>query len=207
MILSQLNSMIEHKKILYMLITTLSFLFSGCGQTYTPKPHAWFRIDFPEKEYMMFDSAHYPYRFEYPAYAKIKKDKGRIAEPYWINISFPEYNAKIHLSYKEIQDNLTELIEDSRILAYKHSIKADAINERMFIDRENDVYGLLYNIQGNAASSVQFFISDSVQHFLRGALYFRARPNFDSLKPAVEFFRKDIVHLIETTHWNSTDLD
>jgi gliding motility-associated lipoprotein GldD len=199
--------MIITKNIFYILVTSLLSLFSSCGQTYTPKPHAYFRIDFPEKEYVMLDSAHYPYRFEYPVYAKIKEDKGRIAEAYWINIAFPGYNAKVHLSYKEIQDNLTELIEDSRILAYKHTIKADAINERMFIDREDDVYGLLYDIKGNAASSVQFFISDSVQHFLRGALYFHARPNIDSLKPAVEFFRKDIMHLIETTHWNSPDID
>jgi len=112
---------------------------------------------------------------------------------------------KIHLSYKTIHNNFNELMEDSRRLAYKHTIKADAINEQMFIDDEKHVFGILYDIQGDAASSIQFFATDSTTHFLRGSLYFNVIPNKDSLAPVVSFVKKDIIKLMETLSWTSTN--
>jgi gliding motility-associated lipoprotein GldD len=123
------------------------------------------------------------------------------AEKYWINIDFPRYKARIHISYKPVNGNIDNLIEDVRTLAYKHTIKADAINEKVFSNPERKVYGILYDIKGNAASSYQFYVTDSVKHFLRGALYFNVHPNKDSLSPAVEFFGKDMRYLIESLEW------
>lgn len=186
-------------------LTYLSLLFIGvmalsCNSDYVPKPQGYFRISFPEKAYVKFDST-CSYTFEYPKYGKIEPTSGSHSEPCWINISFPAFNGKIHLSYKTIENNLTQLTEDSRTLAYKHTVKADAIDEKVYYNPTNSTYGILYDIKGNAASSIQFFVTDSVSHFIRGALYFENQPNKDSLAPVIAFFREDILHLIETLEW------
>ena len=105
------------------------------------------------------------------------------------------------MSYKKVDDNLLKLTEDSRSLAYKHSIKADAINERIFVNSEKKVYGTIFLIDGNSASPLQFYLTDSTKHFLRGALYIREVPNIDSIRPVIEFLTPDVIHLIETTEW------
>jgi len=131
------------------------------------------------------------------------KDMHSNAEPFWMNIEFPQFKAKIHLSYKKVSGNLNGYIEDSHTLAYKHAIKADGIEEILLEDSSRKMYGILYDIKGNAASSVQFYVTDSLHNFLRGSLYFEAQPNKDSLAPSIVFFRKDILHLIETLSWNN----
>lgn len=180
-------------------IFVLYSLFS-CSQVYTPKPSGYMRIDFPEKKYISYKGS-LPYSFEYPVYGVIKPDTFKNAELYWINIEFPKYNAKIHLSYKNLNGNLANFTEDTRKLAYKHTLKADAIDEIVIKKDSNNVYGILYDIKGNAASSLQFFITDSIKNFIRGALYFSNQPNKDSLAPVIYFFRKDVEHFINTLHW------
>lgn len=189
------------KNILF--VFTLLFLLSvlSCKKEYIPKPRGFFRIDFAEKIYVPMDSAALPYRFEIPEYSKIVADKDRQAEPFWVNLEVPQHKAEVHLSYKRVEDNLMRLMEDSRTLAYKHSIKADAIDERVFINAEEKVYGTIYLIDGNAASPLQFYITDSTKHFLRGALYIREVPNIDSIRPVIQFLTPDVIHLIETTEW------
>ena len=184
---------------LFALILILTF---SCTQEYIPKPHGYFRIDFQEKTYHQFDSIALPYSFDIPGYSKIVPDNDRFAEPYWINLKIPAHKAEVHISYKKVQNNLAKLMEDSRILAYKHSIKADAINERIFVNSQKKVYGTIYQIDGNAASPLQFYLTDSTQNFLRGALYIREVPNIDSLRPVIDFLTPDIIRLIETTEWS-----
>ena len=135
----------------------------------------------------------------------IEPDKEPRAEPYWINIVFPEFNGEIHISYKKVEGNLDAYLEDSRTLAYKHTIKADAIVETTFADPSKKVYGLVYEIKGNAASSAQFHLTDSSHNFLRGSLYFNVQPNVDSLGPVIDFFKQDIKHLMETFEWKQKD--
>lgn len=184
-------------------IVALAFLLAasaGCKKSYTPKPRGYFRIEFPEKKYVKFDTT-YPYLFEYPAYAKIIEDKSLNTEPYWINVVFPEFKGKIHISYKSLNNNIDQMTEDSRNFAYKHTVKADAINERSFFNPEKKVYGIFYQIKGDAASSVQFYVTDSVSNFLRGSLYFDVIPNKDSLAPVTEFIAQDILQLMESFEW------
>lgn len=178
-----------------------SFIFSGCKEKNTPKPRGFFRIDLPEKEFKKL-SLNYPYSFDYPTCALIQEVKSIKDQKYWLNIEYPEINGKIHISYLAINNNFDQIIEDTRKLAYKHSIKADAITEKVFVRPEKDVYGILYEIEGNAASSVQFFLTDSVNHYLRGALYFNTEPNKDSLAPVINFVKEDIKVLIESFEWN-----
>jgi len=177
------------------------FMVFSCTEDYTPKPHGYFRISFQEKSYHKLDSAALPYRFDIPTYSKAVPDNERIAEPYWINLEIPRHKAEVFISYKKINNNLDTLIQDSHELAYKHSQKADAINERIFVNPEKKVYGTIYMIDGNAASPLQFYLTDSTKHFLRGALYIREVPNIDSLRPVIDFLTPDVIRLIETTEW------
>ncbi len=178
------------------------WLIFSCNDQYTPKPRAYFRITFPKHSYEQLNG-NYPYNFDVPTYAKIEADKNADAEPYWINIDYPAYKGKLHISYKKVNHNLDQILEDTRRLAYKHSIKADAIAEKLFTDPGKNVYGIMYDIKGDAASSIQFFVTDSVRNFLRGSLYFNAVPNKDSLAPVVNFVKTDIIHLMETFEWKS----
>lgn len=188
------------KLILFLLGWMTLFFVPSCKHHSTPKPRGYFRIAFPKHKYKTLENI-YPYTFQVPEYVKVVVDKHPNAEPYWINLDYPDFNGKIHISYKKIEDNLNMVLEDSRKLAYKHSIKADAIGEKFFMEPEKKVYGILYDIKGDAASSVQFFLTDSIKNFLRGSLYFNAVPNKDSLGPVISFVKEDIIHLMETFEW------
>jgi gliding motility-associated lipoprotein GldD len=187
------------QKFLFAFLFLLSVI--SCKHEYIPKPHGYFRIDFQEKSYHKFDSAGFPFNFEIPDYSKIVPDDERFAEPFWVNLIIPSHLAELNLSYKRIENNLEKLTEDSRKLAYKHDVKADAINEKIFLNPAKKVYGTIYLIDGNAASPLQFYLTDSTHNFLRGALYIREVPNIDSLRPVIEFLTPDIIRLIETTEW------
>jgi len=182
-------------------LITLTITTIACKNNHTPKPRGYHRINFPDRAYQTFDTK-FPYQFQYPKYATIKSDTSAKAEEYWLNIVFPEFKGQVHLSYKAIDNNLFELMEDGRKLAYKHTIKADAINESMFYNEKSKVLGVLYEIKGNAASPLQFYATDSTRHFIRGSLYFNVIPNQDSLAPVISFVRDDIMHLMETIEWN-----
>ena len=188
-------------KILSILSAFILLIAFSCQQDYTPKPHGYFRISFQEKTYHPLDSAALPYRFDIPGYSKIVPDHDPTAEPFWVDLKFPAYKAEVNISYKKVENNLAKLMQDSHDLAYKHSIKADAINERVYINPEKKVYGTIYMIEGNAASPLQFYLTDSTRHFLRGALYIREVPNIDSLRPVIDYLTPDVIHLIETTEW------
>ncbi len=186
----------------------LLLAFSACQQNYTPKPRGYFQINFPKREYRVFDAPGYPYTFEYPAYANIVKDSLFFGEktenPYWINVEFPSLNGKIYMSYKEIgkggKNDFQQLVNDAFKMTYKHTYKAEYIEEKT-INTPFNVTGLFYDVGGNAASAKQFYATDSSQHFLRGALYFDAAPNADSLAPVQQFLQQDMWHMVETLKW------
>ena len=121
----------------------------------------------------------------------------------WLNLNYTKHNATIYLTYKEVENNIFELIEEARGMVYKHTIKADAINEKRYLNNNKETYGVLYDIHGETASSVQFYITDSIQNFIRGALYFEANPNQDSLKPIINYVREDIIRIMESLIWKS----
>ncbi len=192
---------IPKRRILFFLLPVIFFLAS-CGPAPVPKPRAFFRIDLPEKEYRRFDEG-FPYSFEYPVYANISKVSSAMAEPWWINVEVPQFKASIHISYKEINNNLAEYLNDTHQLLSKQFAKAAGIREDMILNEHENVYGVIYQIRGpGVASASQFFVTDSLNHFLRGALYFNVIPNNDSLAPVIEFLKEDIQHLVETLRWN-----
>lgn len=165
-----------------------------------PKPRGYFRLNFPEKNYVKYDSA-CPFTFERPAYSVMGKDENIGAEPCWLNVNFPTFNGTLHLSYKPVNNNIQRYLEDTYILASKHQIKASGIEERLILKDSSNVYGLMYEIEGNAASSMQFYLTDSTKHFIRGALYFNEVPNVDSIAPVLAFIKQDIYNMIRTFEW------
>jgi gliding motility-associated lipoprotein GldD len=175
-------------------------LVAGCDESYTPKPKGYFRIELPEKQYSGYEPQGCDYSFELPAYAAVAPYNDSVAEPCWKYIRFPRYKAEIFLSYKKVDNNVATYIEDAHTLAFKHSVKADIIDETL-IETPNRVYGIIYDIGGNAASPLQFYVTDSTRHFIRGALYFNHPPQPDSLEPVVNFLREDVIRLVSTTMW------
>jgi gliding motility-associated lipoprotein GldD len=178
-------------------------LFAACtGGTPVPKPRGFLRTDFPEKNYLTFDSSGFPYSFSYPDYAAVVPDRQSYRyEPFWVDVRMPAYNATLHLTYKPVRNNLSELLDDTYNFVYRHVIKADEIAETLFRNDEQKTHGFLYKIGGDVASAVQFYLTDSTRHFLRGSLYFMSTPNLDSLAPSIEFLTADIQHLMQTLKW------
>jgi gliding motility-associated lipoprotein GldD len=165
-----------------------------------PRPRGYFRLDLPQKSYVGFESD-CPFTFEIPNYSRVKPITSKPGERCWMNLEFPIQHATLHLSYKDISGNFASLSEDSRTMAYKHAVRANGIQETLYQNPESHVYGTMYKISGNAASSVQFYLTDSVSHYMHGSLYFFSSPNADSLQPVNEFLTQDIEHLIQTLRW------
>ena len=193
-------------KILFFILIVVAI--AGCKKISVPKPRGHFRIDMPEREYVTFEttknSAHLPFSFSYPAFGALNFDKEFDDESGWFNIEFSAYKASLYLTYRDINRDFDELMEQTYKMNVKNHIsKADAISERYFIDDSAKVYGILYDLKGNTATAVQFYMTDSVNHFLRGSLYFESAPNADSLEPVVTYFREDIIKLIETLKWKN----
>lgn len=201
LVLNLMRQFSSFPRILSLLIVASMATLIGCGDTYMPKPRGYFRIDLPEKEYQVFDTT-YPYTFEYPVYANISPDNNVANEPYWINIDYPLFKGRIHISYKAVNNNLSKYTEDAHALVMKHIPKASAIEEIRIDNEKADVHGLIYDIKGSGTASVyQFFITDSTHHFVRGALYFHVLPNNDSLAPVIDFVKGDIQHMLESFRW------
>jgi gliding motility-associated lipoprotein GldD len=193
------------------LLKTLSLIclivLFGCNSDYTVgKKRGYFKIEFPEKSYQKFDQPGYPYSFEYPAYSNIIKDttffESKAENPWWINLDFPQFAARVHISYKEIGKNkFDSLVNDAFKMSYKqHTYKASAIEDSEIVT-PTGIHGMYFTLTGNTATANQFFLTDSTKHFLRGALYFAATPNEDSIGIVNDFLKKDLFHLINSLRW------
>ena len=174
--------------------------FYACENSYIPRPYGYFRIDFPEKHYRSFDSI-YPAVFEIPTYTNMSANKHKESGNDWLNLSFPRYNATVHITYSPVNENLEEFLYNSGELAYAHRLRAISIEEMPYSYPDRNVSGIIYRIKGNVATHLQFYATDSLSHFLRGSLYFPVIPNQDSLAPVVNFIDKDVVHLLKTLRW------
>lgn len=167
---------------------------------YTPKPRGYFRIQLPEHKYKSFDPGSCPFTFELPNEGYAIRDTNSLSEPCWWYIILPKLNGQIYLTYKPLNKNFATFLEDTRTLVYKHTTRASSIDERV-VTFNPGVSGIIYNIGGDAASPIQFFVTDSTQHFLRGAVYFNVAPNADSIAPVVVYVRADIEHMLKTLKW------
>lgn len=176
-------------------------MLTACGENESPRPYGYPRIDLPAKEYKVAEvDPGCPYSFEMNKHAVWEMDmRGEC----WGNVVYPSLRAKVQLTYKPVKDNLQDLLEEAHGLAYNHTVKADGIQEQLYENRDQKVYGLMYSLRGDAATATQFFVTDSTDNFLRGVVYFYASPNADSLRPANAFMADEVMRMIETTTWNN----
>lgn len=194
------------KNFFLLTLVAATCIATSCNSDYTPKPRGYFKIGMPDKKYHWFDEPGYPYRFEYPVYGRVVKDSTFFEQqpenPYWVNIDFPQFGGRIHISYKDVRrNNFDSLVNDAFTLSYKqHTYKASAIEPEPF-ETPQGISGVFFNLKGNTATSSQFFVTDSTNHFLRGALYFETTPNEDSLRPVNDFLRRDLQRMINSLQW------
>ena len=184
------------------LATLLSLLVAACTPDYVPKPNGFNRINLPPTAYASLPDT-LPYDFEYSQHAKIYPDTSYNAEPYWLNIYYPDYAANIQLTYKPVNNDrkrLETMLEDAYRLTANHQIKASSIDEAV-IGTPSGKKALVAELTGEVPSQFQFYITDSTQHFLRGALYFRTATANDSLAPVIEYIKADMIHLLNTLEW------
>ena len=185
----------------------VSILCLACSKVSTPKPYGYYRITPPDTAYIPFDKSpitndqspiNYPYNFALSVNAQIQP---RPDEPYWINLYYPALDATIHCSYKPVRNNLRELTNDALDFVYRNASFASAIPEREYSHPEAHVYGVLFDLEGNTASSCQFFVTDSVRHFFRASVYCNCPPNADSLAPVYNYLRTDVIRMVESFEW------
>ena len=167
----------------------------GCKDDVLPKPSGYLRLDYSEAHYANFQNK-CPFIFETNSAAVIeaKSDCN-------FTISYPKMKATIYLTYKPVANNMNELLRDAQKLTFEHVIKADEIIEQPYLNSKRKVYGMFYQVDGNAATNSQFYVTDSTHHFITGSVYFYAKPNFDSIMPAASYIKNDMQHIIETLQW------
>ncbi len=173
-------------------------LFFSCGGEVLPKPKAMLRLSYPAPKYEQLVLP-CPYTFE-----KNKESDfttARHNKQCWFNLEYQKQRATMYISYFSIHNNLDSLLRDAQNLTQEHVVKADGILQEPYVDQENKVYGMFYEVSGDAASQSQFYVTDSLQHFIVGSIYFKTRPNYDSILPAANYLRNDMKHLMETIRW------
>jgi gliding motility-associated lipoprotein GldD len=178
---------------LFAVIFSLLFL-GGCKDEVLPKPKAQLRLEYPKGESKVVQTENYS--FQYNSLAKVK-DLKRSS----FTLDYPSIKGAIYLTYKPVQNNLIDLLSDAQKLSYEHVAKADNILEQKFINEDARVFGMFYEVKGNAASQAQFYATDSTEHFLTGSLYFYAKPNYDSIYPAAAYLQNDVRRILETLQW------
>lgn len=176
------------------------FLLQGCEQAYQPKQVGYHKIDLPAAEYQLFDSASFPYSFEYNKVAKPLQDKSKNAELYWLDLKYPSFDADVQITYKPVNGNMAvlhEYIEEVRLLANKHNVKASMIAEQGYQTADGHK-AYIFLLGGQVPTQFQFYTTDSAKHFFRGALYFKMADRNDSLQPVIDYISKDMERLLST---------
>ena len=168
---------------------------TGCkDEVLLPKPRAMLRLEYPKISEGKIDTDNFS--FEYNQTAKIKTVNASS-----LILEYPEMKGKIFINHKKVDDNISSLIADAIKLSYEHATKADGIRPRVFENREHRVFGAFYEVRGDAASQAQFFVTDSVDHFMTASLYFEAKPNYDSIFPAASYLQNDMGRIMESLRW------
>ncbi|MFK8060412.1 MAG: gliding motility lipoprotein GldD [Polaribacter sp.] len=173
------------------------FFFISCKEDVLPKPKAYLSLTYPKKTYQKL-ALERPFSFDVLKSTTIVDEANN-----WLKIKYPNLRASIDITYRPVNNNLKELLTEAEKLVYKHAVKAEQIIPKDFVNHKKRVFGSLYEITGNAASHLQFHVTDSTKNFIKGSLYFYAKPNYDSILPAVAYIKDDILELVESLEWKN----
>jgi len=178
-----------------LLLVSFSLLICSCGDESVPKPNCQLSLEYSDPTYDRLASK-CNFEFEINTLSKVS-----LKEDCALEINYPKMKATLYLTYKPVNNNIDKLLRDAQKLTYEHVIKADDILEQPFINIDDKVYGMFYEVGGNAATNIQFYVTDSTKNFITGSLYFYAKPNFDSILPAADYIKADVRQIIETMKW------
>ncbi|MEO9512403.1 MAG: gliding motility lipoprotein GldD [Flavobacteriaceae bacterium] len=182
----------KNSPVIYVLILVF---FVGCGDEILPKPNAMLRLDYPKASYQQVE-LDCNYTFEINTLSKLKENRECS-----LVLDYPMMKGSIFITYKKVDGNVREMLIDAQKLTYEHVVKADNIKPKEYLNPSENLYGMFYEVSGNAASQSQFYVTDSISHFVTGSLYFYAKPNYDSILPAADYLQKDIRRIMETLRW------
>jgi gliding motility-associated lipoprotein GldD len=174
----------------------------SCADDPQPKPKAFLAMEYPAAEYELIQKD-CPYIFEKNVHSVVQQARG--GQECWLNLDYESLKGTIFITYQPVRGNLDSLLTDAQKLPLQHTVKADAIEGARYVNPAQKTYGMFYEVTGDAASQAQFYLTDSVKHFLTGSVYFRAQPNFDSILPAADYLKEDIRHLMETVQWTGEE--
>lgn len=185
------------------------FIFCSCDQNgiVLPKPRSYPKIEWPDKNYVNFDESYCAFKFQYPEYAEVKKDEyffeEKPTDECWFDIKLAPFNGALHCSYISLENrtHFDKMVNDAFTMVGKHNIKADFRDD--FPIENGDVSGMLFELEGDVASKLQFYLTDSTDHFFRASLYFNSKVNTDSIAPIYNFVKGDVLKMIETFRWGS----
>ena len=183
----------RHNAIFFLILIT-GIILTGCKEDVLPKPKAMLRLEYQQGSTQSFMTDNYKFHVNQLAEIEEKEDAS-------LTVHYPGMKGSVFMTYKEIDNNLESLLTDAQKLAYEHVVKADDIVEQQFVNEEEGVFGMYYEVRGNAASQAQFYVTDSTDHFLTGSLYFYAKPNYDSIYPAAVYIQRDMRQIMETLKW------
>lgn len=172
-------------------------MMNSCNEDVLPKPKAQLRLEYPSPKYKTVVSD-CPYSFDISSVTDVK-----VNNKCWVNIDYHKLKASINITYRPVEGNLKELFLEAEKLTFNHTIKADGISSAPYANKEKKVYGSIFEVTGNAASPIQFHVTDSTHHFITGAVYFDVQPNYDSIKPAINYLQNDIIRMIESMEWKN----
>lgn len=182
-------------KIKFLVLLSCVVLAASCKDEVLPKPKAMLRLEYPDASYQNLDlDCSFSFEKNDISFVKENRDCSLV-------LDYPTMKGSIYLTYKRVANNLDTLLIDAQKLSYEHVVKADNILEQPFINPNEGVYGMFYEVSGNAASQSQFYVTDSTNHFVTGSLYFYAKPNYDSILPAAVYLQKDIRRIMESLTW------
>ncbi|MBQ0016751.1 MAG: hypothetical protein KBT04_07190 [Bacteroidales bacterium] len=187
------------------LIILFALLQTACTHNSRPipKPTAYLRLTYPPHSYQWIDNPELPIRFQIADSATLVVKRCTARES-WLDITYPQYDGIIFLTYKSInsQQDLRKQMDDSYEMLKTHFGIAAGIDETTLINNASHVYATAYKLSGkNVASTYQFTATDSTHHFLHGSFYLNRTPNNDSLAPLLSYIQTDIDHLLETLQW------
>ena len=178
---------------LFALLAIVLFI-AACEDNIYPKPKAMLRLEYSKPELKGFEADQFSFNYNEIAQVKVKNSSS-------LTIRYPEMKGAIFINYRKVEDNLDELMIDAQKLSVEHAKKADDMKHKVYENEERKVYGVFYEVVGDAASQAQFFVTDRDEHFVTGSLYFEAKPNYDSIYPATAYLQNDMGRIMETIDW------
>jgi gliding motility-associated lipoprotein GldD len=168
-----------------------------------PKPKGYPRIELPSNASKALNYPG-PFEFEIAQVAVVRPAPERPEFPggLWLNIDYPDFRSTIYLTYLPVTNNLPELLDAANQQVYQgHVTMSEGIEERALVDSERKVFGRVFQLLGPVATPVQFYLTDSARHFLRGSLYFNYAANYDSIAPILTYLNQDIDRMMSSLVW------